>query len=40
MDQFFGERSFALGMALFFALYFPMGNWVVAKLNQAILKAV
>ncbi|MGB5497586.1 MAG: hypothetical protein WBM77_01500 [Maribacter sp.] len=39
MDQIFGERTFALGMALFFALYFPIGNWVVAKLYQAIFKA-
>lgn len=40
MDQFFGARTFALGMAMFFALYFPIGNWVVAKLYQAIFKAV
>jgi len=39
MDQFFGERTLALGMAMFFALYFPIGNWVVAKLYQAIFKA-
>jgi len=39
MDQIFGERTFALGMALFFALYFPIGNWVVAKIYQAIFKA-
>jgi hypothetical protein len=39
MDQFFGERTFALGMAMFFALYFPIGNWVVAKLYQVIFKA-
>jgi hypothetical protein len=32
LDQLFGERTFALGMALFFALYFPIGNWVVGKL--------
>ncbi|MFX0556930.1 hypothetical protein ACOCEA_09030 [Maribacter sp. CXY002] len=38
MDQFFGERTFALGMALFFALYFPLGNWAVAKLYQSVCK--
>ncbi len=32
LDQFFGERNFALGMALFFALYFPIGNWGVQKI--------
>jgi len=32
LDQLFGERTFALGMALFFALYFPIGNWAVGKL--------
>ncbi|MFK5974594.1 MAG: hypothetical protein QM485_15110 [Flavobacteriaceae bacterium] len=32
MDQFFNIRNFSLGMALFFALYFPLGNWAVAKL--------
>jgi len=38
IDQFFGERNFALGMALFFALYFPIGNWTVAKLYRTIFK--
>lgn len=36
LDQFFGERTFALGMALFFALYFPAGNWAVKKIFKAI----
>jgi hypothetical protein len=36
MDQFFGERNFALGMALFFALYFPIGNWGVEKIYNII----
>ena len=31
LDQLFGIRNFSLGMALFFALYFPLGNWVVPK---------
>lgn len=38
LDQFFGERTFALGMALFFALYFPLGNWAVGKLYSAMFK--
>ncbi len=33
LDQFFNERNFSLGMALFFALYFPVGNWAVGKLH-------
>ena len=37
IDQLFGIRNFALGMSLFFALYFPLGNWVVAKLYGFIL---
>lgn len=36
LDQFFGERTFALGMALFFALYFPVGNWAVEKIYQKV----
>ncbi len=33
IEEFFGIRNFALGMALFFAFYFPLGNWVVGKLH-------
>ena len=40
LDQFFGIRNFSLGMALFFALYFPAGNWAVAKIYQALFKKV
>lgn len=40
LDQFFGERTFALGMALFFALYFPVGNWAVGKIYQNIFGRV
>jgi hypothetical protein len=29
LDQFFGIRNFSLAMALFFGLYFPIGNAVV-----------
>ncbi|AYN68122.1 hypothetical protein D1013_12440 [Euzebyella marina] len=38
LDQFFGIRNFSLGMALFFALYFPVGNWVVGKIYHSIFK--
>jgi hypothetical protein len=38
LDVFFGERNFALGMALFFALYFPLGNWAVGKLFAFFFK--
>lgn len=36
VEQFFGIRNFALGMALFFALYFPLGNWGVGKISGTI----
>jgi len=36
IDQFFDIRNFSLGMALFFAFYFPLGNWAVNKLYQKI----
>ncbi|GEQ84978.1 hypothetical protein ULMS_04860 [Patiriisocius marinistellae] len=36
IENFFGIRNFALGMALFFAVYFPLGNWVVGKLFLVI----
>lgn len=32
LEQCFGTHTFALGMAMFFALYFPIGNWVVNRL--------
>ncbi|MGJ8665243.1 MAG: hypothetical protein ACSHW7_02665 [Patiriisocius sp.] len=32
IENTFGSRNFALGMALFFAVYFPLGNWVVNKM--------
>lgn len=38
MDKFFGERNFALGMAMFFALYFPIGNWGVQKIYELIFR--
>jgi len=36
LDQLFNERNFALGMALFFALYFPFGNWAAQKIYNAL----
>ncbi len=36
LDQFFGIRNFSLGMALFFALYFPLGNWGVSKIYKLL----
>lgn len=36
LDRFFGGRTFALGMALFFALYFPAGNWLVERIYNGV----
>jgi len=36
LDQFFNIRNFSLGMALFFALYYPAGNWLVGKAYKLI----
>ena len=36
LDQLFNPQNFSLGMALFFALYFPAGNWLVAKVHRLI----
>mgnify|MGYP000132216002 CR=1 FL=1 len=38
LDQLFGERTFALGMAMFFALYFPIGNWGVQRIYEMIFR--
>ncbi len=32
LERLFGSHTFALLMALFFASYFPIGNWVVNRL--------
>ena len=40
IDQLFGIRNFSLGMALFFALYFPLGNWGVAQLYQLLFQGI
>jgi len=38
IDQFFGVRNFSLSMALFFALYFPLGNWGVGKIYRMLFE--
>jgi hypothetical protein len=38
LDHLIGIRNFSLGMAIFFALYFPLGNWGVGKLYKMIFK--
>ncbi len=38
LDQFFNIRNFSLGMALFFALYFPLGNWGVGRIYKALFR--
>ncbi|MEM6342368.1 MAG: hypothetical protein AAF927_00760 [Bacteroidota bacterium] len=36
LDQLFNPQNFALGMALFFAAYFPLGNAAVSKIRSLI----
>ena len=36
LDQWFSPQNFALSMALFFALYIPLGNQVIRFLYQTI----
>ncbi len=38
LDYLFGIRNFSLGMAIFFALYFPFGNWGVGQIFKMIVK--
>ncbi|MEM9362106.1 MAG: hypothetical protein AAGA43_05695 [Bacteroidota bacterium] len=38
LDQFFNIRNFSLGMAIFFGLYFPLGNWGVGRIYKMIFK--
>lgn len=38
LDQNFNPQNFSLGMALFFALYFPAGNWLVTTIHTSIIK--
>lgn len=34
IEEFFGIQNFALAMALFFAFFIPLGNWVVGTLHR------
>jgi len=34
LDQYFNIRNFSLSMAIFFAFYFPVGNWAVAVISR------
>jgi len=36
LDKFFSPQNFSLGMALFFALYFPAGNWIVGRIYSLV----
>lgn len=36
IDKIFSPQNFSLGMTLFFALYFPIGNWGVNKVYTAL----
>lgn len=36
LDRFFSPQNFSLAMTLFFASYFPLGNWVVEGLYRVI----
>jgi hypothetical protein len=38
LDKIFSPQNFGLGMALFFALYFPLGNWGVGKIYAVLFK--
>lgn len=38
LDQLFSPQNFSLGMAMFFALYYPAGNWLVGKVYKLIYK--
>ncbi len=40
LDRFFNIRNFSLAMSLFFALYFPLGNWGVGKIYKALFRDV
>jgi len=37
IDRLFGERNFTLGMTLFFAAYFPLGNVLVGFLASLLI---
>ena len=39
IDAYFGIRNFSLAMTLFFAWYFPLGNWLVGIIYNSIVKS-
>jgi len=39
LDRFFNIRNFSLGMALFFAVYFPLGNSLVQFIYKSVFKS-
>ena len=39
LDRFFSERNFSLAMTLFFALYFPLLNALVARLHRLLVRS-
>ena len=39
LDQYFSIRNFSLAMSLFFAWYFPLGNWGVVKIYDLLFSA-
>ena len=39
LDKMFGVRNFSLGMTIFFALYFPAGNWIADTIYAHFLKS-
>ena len=39
LDKYFSIRNFSLSMSLFFALYFPLGNWGVSKIYNLVSKS-
>lgn len=38
LDKIFTERNFSLAMTLFFAAYFPLGNWIVENLYNFLFQ--
>ncbi len=39
LDRLFNIRNFSLGMALFFAVYFPLGNALVQFIYKSVFKS-
>ncbi len=40
LDQLFQQQNFSLGMALFFGLYFPAGNWLVQRVHHLLFTKI